>query len=197
MKTLLNSICLFAFCAACAGCSGMRVEDFSEATPRFVPEVAFDGQFRAHGLFYDRFGDVKRKFSMMLTGVPSTDGISLHEELRFDDGETLTRNYRFVRIDEHSYKVFCDDLVEPAEVRSYGNVLHWRYTLKQKIGDSVWNLRFSDWMFLQDDGTILNRAYVTKWGFDVGEIVLAAYPVDRGGTAPRGLNNSRGQSGLK
>jgi hypothetical protein len=34
-------------------------------------------------------------------------------------------------------------------------------------------VHFDDWMYLQPDGLLLNRAYVTKWGFAVGSVTLA------------------------
>ena len=59
-----------------------------------------------------------------------------------------------------------------AKIEAYGNVLRWKYNLRQKIGDREWVLRFDDWMFLQPDGVILNRATAYKWGIEVGEVFM-------------------------
>ena len=34
-------------------------------------------------------------------------------------------------------------------------------------------VHFDDWMYLQPDGVLLNRAYVSKWGIDIGSVTLA------------------------
>ena len=42
-----------------------------------------------------------------------------------------------------------------------------------KVGDSTWNVGFDDWMYLLQDGVLLNRAYVTRWGIRIGEVTIA------------------------
>ena len=41
-----------------------------------------------------------------------------------------------------------------------------------KVGDGSWRVSFDDWMFLQPDGVLVNRARVKKWGFEIGEVTL-------------------------
>ena len=33
-------------------------------------------------------------------------------------------------------------------------------------------VHFNDWMFLQDDDILINKATVTKWGFNLGQLSL-------------------------
>ncbi len=33
-------------------------------------------------------------------------------------------------------------------------------------------MKFNDWMFLQEDGVVINRARVSKLGFTIGEVTL-------------------------
>ncbi len=33
-------------------------------------------------------------------------------------------------------------------------------------------MSFDDWMFLQPDGILINRAKVRKWGFELGSVTL-------------------------
>ncbi len=33
-------------------------------------------------------------------------------------------------------------------------------------------MKFDDWMFLQPGGVVINRARVSKWGIDIGEVTL-------------------------
>ena len=34
-------------------------------------------------------------------------------------------------------------------------------------------MTFDDWMFLQEDGVVLNRAYASKFGIGLGEIFMS------------------------
>ncbi|MDH3909864.1 MAG: DUF3833 domain-containing protein, partial [Rhodospirillales bacterium] len=48
----------------------------------------------------------------------------------------------------------------------------WRYRFALKVGDDTWNVTFDDWLFLQSDGVLINRAEVTKFGIKLGEVTL-------------------------
>ena len=41
-----------------------------------------------------------------------------------------------------------------------------------KVGDSTLRVHFNDWMFLQETGVLVNRARVSKFGVEIGEIAL-------------------------
>ena len=41
--------------------------------------------------------------------------------------------------------------------------LNWRYDMDLKVGEGT-SVHFNDWMFLQEDGVLVNRARVTKLG---------------------------------
>jgi hypothetical protein len=53
-----------------------------------------------------------------------------------------------------------------------GNALRWRYVLALPVDGKVYNVDFDDWMFLMDDKVMMNRSYMRKWGFDLGEVTL-------------------------
>lgn len=52
-----------------------------------------------------------------------------------------------------------------------GNTLHWRYVLALPVDGKVYHVDFDDWMFLMDK-VMLNRSYMSKWGFALGEVTL-------------------------
>jgi hypothetical protein len=53
-----------------------------------------------------------------------------------------------------------------------GNALQWNYTLNLPVNDKVYQVHFDDWMFLQQDGVLLNRSVMKKYGFSLGEVSL-------------------------
>ena len=53
-----------------------------------------------------------------------------------------------------------------------GKSLHWIYTLKLPVDDKVYEVEFDDWMFLQQDGVMINRSVMKKFGIRLGEVPL-------------------------
>lgn len=169
------------------GCGGMKPEDFAGREPRLLPEDYFAGQTRAYGLFVDRFGDLRRQFVVDIEGTWDGETLTLDEFFRYDDGETERRIWRIVKTGAHAYQGRADDVIGVAEGKAYGNALNWRYQLALKVGDAVWNVSFDDWMFLQDDQVVINRAEVTKFGFKLGEVTIVFNkPDSRAALAPQG-----------
>lgn len=171
---------------AVAGCSSMKPEDFAGGKPTFVLEEYFAGKTRAWGLFEDRFGNVRRQFVVDITGVWDGRELVLDEDFTYSDGEVEERVWRIVKIDANRYEGRAGDVVGVATGTAYGNALNWRYALDLKVGGSTRRVNFDDWMFLQPDGILINRARVTKWGFDVGEVTVVFGKIKPADTANGG-----------
>ena len=150
----------------------MKPEDFEGREPRLLIEDYFAGDTRAWGLFEDRFGTLRREFVVDIAGTWDGETLTLVEDFAYADGETEQRVWTIRKLDDHRYEGTADDVVGTAEGLSYGNALNWRYTLALKVGDSVWNVRFDDWMFLQRDDVLVNRARVSKFGIEIGEVTI-------------------------
>ena len=59
-----------------------------------------------------------------------------------------------------------------AEGAAYGNAFNWHYTLVLPVNGEVYHVNMDDWMYLVDEQTLLNRATMTKFGFEVGQVTL-------------------------
>ncbi|AUB78742.1 hypothetical protein BBH56_06265 [Spiribacter roseus] len=155
-----------------AGCAGVAPEDYAGTSPELRLEEYFDGEVTAWGMFQSRSGEVKRRFTVDITGTVEGDRITLDERFAYADGETDRRVWEIERIDEHTYEGTAGDVVGVAKGKRYGNAFNWQYTLALEVGDRTWNVQFDDWMYLHDDNTLVNTAEVTKFGFRVGTVTL-------------------------
>ena len=54
-----------------------------------------------------------------------------------------------------------------------GNTFHWQYTLRQPIGDSVYEVQMDDWMVMVDERVVLNRTRMSKLGIHLGDVTLS------------------------
>jgi hypothetical protein len=164
---------VFAFFAL-TGCTEMTIDEFKSSTPRFVLENYFQGKTRAWGLFEDRFGKVRRQFVVDITGVWDGQTLVLDEDFLFDDGEKSFRQWRIKKLGDNQYEGRADDVVGKATGVSAGNALNWQYLLDLKLeGGSTLRVKFDDWMFLQSDGVLLNRAKMSKFGVELGHVIIS------------------------
>jgi hypothetical protein len=63
-------------------------------------------------------------------------------------------------------------VVDVAAGEVAGNALRWRYVLALPVDGKVVEVDFDDWMYLVDDKVMLNRSFMSKYGFDLGEVTL-------------------------
>lgn len=154
------------------GCSSMKIEDYAGTEPSFDLFSYFEGKTYAWGQFQSRSGEVKRRFYVDITGTIEGDTITLDEQFVYDDGETEQRIWVIQRIAPNTYRGTAGDVIGEAHGRTEGSVFHWTYTLDLPFRNSTIAVNFDDWMFLQSDEVMLNRATVSKFGFRVGEVTL-------------------------
>lgn len=157
---------------ALGSCGTMKPENFAGREPNLVLEEYFVGKTRAWGIFEDRFGDLRREFVVDIDGTWDGRELVLDENFVYADGETDRRVWRIVRTGEHAYRGEAADVVGPAVGTVYGNALNWRYDFDLDVGERTVRVSFDDWMFLQPDGILINRAKVRKWGFELGSVTL-------------------------
>lgn len=150
----------------------MKPQDFAGSTPALRLEDYFAGSTRAYGLFEDRFGNLRRQFVVDIDGTWDGRRLVLDERFTYSDGEKDRRVWSIEKLDEHVYRGSADDVVGEAAGLSYGNALNWRYTMDLKMGDGALRVKFDDWMFLQPDDVLINRAEVTKFGVQLGTVTI-------------------------
>lgn len=158
--------------ALLTGCSPMKIEDFSDTNPKLSLEEYFTGTTRAWGIFQDRQGRPIRQFRVRIEGHVEDDTLVLDEHFDYADGEQDRRIWRLERVAPDRYVGRADDVVGTAEGVVRGQAFNFRYVLNVPWKDTTIRLNFDDWMFLQPDGVMINRATVRKFGFRVGEVIL-------------------------
>lgn len=156
---------------ACASASSL--EQFQSAPRQLVLEDYFLGETSAYGLFEDRFGKVRRQFKVDITGELEGNRLTLTENFLYDDGERETRIWEIDVLGDGRYRGTAGDVTGIAEGQVSGNAFNWKYKVDLKVGGSTWNVGFNDWMFLMQDDVLINRAYVTRYGIEIGQVTIA------------------------
>ena len=158
-----------------SSCASRSVEDYADQKPVLDLKTYFNGELIAHGLFTDRSGSVQRRFVVQMTGTWQGNQGTLDERFTYSDGKTERRVWRLTDEGNGRWTGRADDVVGTAEGRAAGNALNWRYTLRLPVDGSIYDVQFDDWMYLMDERVMLNKAVMSKFGIQLGEVTLAFY----------------------
>lgn len=151
----------------------MTVTNVSQKKPDLILEQYFLGRTFASGIFEDRFGNVRRQFTVDIDGTWDGKTLTLTEDFIFGDGETETRVWSIEKIAPAAYVGTADDVIGSAKGTVSGNTLNWKYDMRLKVGGSRVKVHFDDWMFLQPNGVLINKATISKLGLDIGRVTIA------------------------
>jgi hypothetical protein len=166
-------LCLLAgLLSLLAACSSVDVKDYAGQQPTLDLHQFFNGKVQAWGQFQDRSGKVVKRFTVDMTGTWQGDTGTLSEHFSYDDGSKSERTWILTDLGHGRYSGTAADIMGTATGEAAGPVLHWRYALALPVNGRTINVRMNDWMFLQDDHTLINRTEMSKFGFHLGDITL-------------------------
>ncbi len=144
--------------------------------PPMVVEQVFGRPLRFWGLFEDRFGRVRRQFTGRMDGAWDGQAVTMPEVLDFDDGAQERRTWIIRPAGAGLYRATADTILGEAEGRVEGPAITWRYRMALPVGGSAWIVDFVDWMSLLPDGSLVNRAQVSRWGIRIGSAFSVLRP---------------------
>jgi hypothetical protein len=147
-------------------------QEYADETPTMDMKTYFNGPIQAWGLFQNYREKVIKRFHVSMTGKWKDDKGTLDEHFTYSDGTTQRRVWNLVRIDANNYTGTADDVVGEARGVAYGHALRWQYTMALEVDDDTYHVQFDDWMYLIDENTVINRSVMSKFGVDVGEVIL-------------------------
>lgn len=159
--------------AALSGCAAPKVSDYAQEKPALDMARYFNGRVQAHGMFQDRFGKVVKRFTVVMDCQWNGNQGVLNEQFTYSDGSTGSRIWHLTQHPDGRVTGTAADVVGEAVGQVAGNSFHWQYTLRQPIGDAVYEVQMDDWMVLIDERVMLNRASMSKFGVRLGDITLS------------------------
>ena len=146
--------------------------------PRLRLEEYFPGRTRAYGIFQDRFGKLRRRFLVEISGRMNGGTLTLVENFSYDDGDREQRTWRIKCLGEGQYEGHTDGVIGVAQGAGLENTLNWSYNFALPIGARRWKVRFNDWFFLHEDDVLFNRAEISKFGLRIGEATMVFHKLD-------------------
>jgi len=158
--------------ATLAGCASQPEFAMPPPNRALVLEEALVGRVLGQGAFVNSITGGETKFSVVINGAWDGKVLTLVEDFTYDDGSTDRKTWRLTRTADRTFEGVREDVIGTADVRQDGVGVRLDYfvTLTTGLGDI--DVRFQDLLYLNDDGTIANKAVVSKFGLRVGRVVI-------------------------
>ncbi len=172
LKNGLNHVAVCISFFILLSCTSIDVQTYADYKPVMKPEVFFNGPMTAHGVVKNRAGKVIRYFNADIKGSWNGESITLDEDFIFDDGEKQKRVWSITKQPDGSYIGTAGDVVGEAVGKISGNSMFLKYVLAVPYKGGIINITIDDRMYLVDPHILINESTMTKFGVNVGQIIL-------------------------
>ncbi len=155
-----------------SGCLGNTLEHYEGTKPQADIKAYFTGPIKAWGIVQDWRGRVVSRFEVDMVGSWEGDTGTLKEDFRYYDGSTQHRTWTIRKLADGTYEGEAGDIIGTATGKSVGSAVNWHYVMDVPVGDTTYRLKFDDWMWQMNNGVLINRSYLKKFGITVAELTL-------------------------
>lgn len=170
----LGAVLMLAVLAVAQRFLGFRAQrpaDYADSGPRFDIREHLNGPILCEGVIYGPTGRVSSRFVADMEAEWNGNTGVLREHFRYDSGATQDREWRLTLGNDGNIRAEADDIEGSGLGRQEGAtvVLNYRIRLPESAGGHV--LDTCDWMYLVENGTVMNRSQFRKYGIKVAELV--------------------------
>lgn len=160
------------------GFSAQTPADYAGSAPALDIRRHLNGPILCEGVIYGPTGRVTSRFVADMHGHWQGNRGTLDEAFRYAGGNTQDRQWRLVLGNDGRIIAEADDLVGTGTGQQEGAALRLRYTIRLPEHAGGWSLNVTDWMYLTENGTIINRSQFRKFGIKVAELVATMRRVE-------------------
>ena len=174
---------LFALARRWVGFTAQTPADFEGKGPAFDPRRHLNGPILCEGVVYGPLGRVASRFVADMKGSWDGNVGTLTEDFRYDSGMEQARCWTLQLGNDGGLRGRAPDLVGEARGQVAGPAVMLRYRIRLDKAAGGHELDVTDWMYLMENGTIMNRSQFFKWGIKVAELVATMRPKPEGAAA--------------
>jgi hypothetical protein len=168
---VLITLVLVAMKSRLMGFRSQRPADLADHGPRFDLRTHLNGPILCEGVIYGPTGKVASRFVADMEGTWDGNTGVLKETFRYDSGRTQDRHWVLKLGNDGTIRAEAPDVVGMGQGRAEGAGVLLRYRIKLDDEAGGHELDVTDWMYLMENGTIMNRSQFTKFGITVAELV--------------------------
>lgn len=170
--TIRNLATLIGAITMLCACTNNKLDHYKNTTPVASIEDFFNGPLKGWGLVQDWKGRVTVRFDVEMNGKWEGNTGTLVEKFNYYDGTTQERIWTITKLENGQYIGKADDILGDATGQSQGNAVNWKYRMDLPVGNKTYRVTFDDWMWQMNNGVLLNRSYIKKFGVTVAELTI-------------------------
>jgi len=154
-----------------AAFAAQRPQDYAGQGPILDIRNELRGTILCEGIIYGPLGRVSSRFVAEMNASWEGNTGTMTEHFRYDNGNTQDRIWTLTLGNDGQIKATAPDLVGEGHGQQAGPAvsLNYRITLPKSAGGHT--LSVIDWMYICENGTIMNRSQFRKFGIKVAELV--------------------------
>lgn len=154
-----------------------RPMEYAASTPGFDIRQQFDGPIRCEGMVFGPTGRMAGRFVADMQGSWRGENGTLAESFHYASGATQRREWQLTMGDNGAFTATAADVIGTARGQQSGATVRMQYRLKLDADAGGHVLDVTDWLYLTQDGAIMNKSEMRKFGFKVAELIATMRPV--------------------
>lgn len=153
-----------------------RPDDYATTSPEFDIKRILNGPITSEGLIYGPTGRMTSSFVARMHGEWDGDNGTLTELFVYSSGKTMQRKWYLTTGPGNTFVAEADDVEGKGHGVISGSTVMLRYRIRLPEDSGGHVLDTTDWMYLMEDGTIMNRSEMRKFGIKVAELIATMRP---------------------
>lgn len=143
---------------------------YADTAPQIDLRQHLNGPIQCEGMIHGPTGRLASRFTAQMHGHWDGANGVLAENFTYASGGTQAREWRLQLGNDGRFTATADDVIGEAQGEFSGATIRMQYRLRlpQDSGGHVLNV--TDWLYLSENGVILNRSEMRKFGIKVAEL---------------------------
>lgn len=164
---LLVILALWAF----TGFKTQKPRNYADTGPRFDIKKNLGGKLLSEGVLFGPNGTVVERFVATMEGKWDGDTGILTENFTYSSGTKQNREWRITLTDDTHFTATADDVVGVGIGEVSGATLRITYKIRLTEAAGGHVLDVIDWIYLTQNGVMVNKSEMRKFGVKVAELV--------------------------
>ncbi len=164
--------------------------DYAGTGPTFKMKEALNGEILSEGLIYGPNGKMSNSFVARMVGEWDGNTGTLSEYFTYSNGKEMARKWYLTLGTGNTFTATADDIVGEGKGTISGATVKLTYRIMLPEDAGGHTLDVTDWMYLTENGVIMNRSEMRKFGVKVAELVATMRPAPEAKAAH--LNGANG-----
>lgn len=160
------------------GFKAQKPADYASETPAFDIRTHLSGKFISEGMIYGPSGKVISRFVAEMNGAWDGRKGTLSEDFKYANGGKQQRKWSLTMGKDGAFTAKADDIIGEGTGQQMGATLQLNYRIRLPEASGGHVLDVTDWMYLMENGTILNRSEMRKFGIKMAELFATVRPVE-------------------